>query len=71
MATGSGRSLTNPRLESGAIEWPDDQRDHGEARVPASGEVDGLVLHVALTDRGDVRRIIGIHPAKAAVVSHR
>jgi len=38
--------------------FPDDRRDYGEARVRAIGEVDGVVLHVVFTDRGDVRRII-------------
>lgn len=45
-------------FEGETIEWPDDRRDYGEARVRAIGEVDGLVLHVVFTDRGDVRRII-------------
>lgn len=45
-------------FEDDAIEWPDDRRDYGEARVRVIGEVDGLVLHVVFTDRGDVRRII-------------
>lgn len=45
-------------FEAGTIEWPDERRDYGEARVRAIGEVDGLVLHVVFTDRGDVRRII-------------
>ena len=45
-------------FEGGRIEWPDDRRDYGEARVRAIGKADGLVLHVVFTDRGDVRRII-------------
>jgi len=45
-------------FEGGTIEWPDDRRDYGEARVRAIGEVDGLVLYVVFTDRSDVRRII-------------
>jgi len=45
-------------FEGDTIEWPDDRRDYGEARVRAIGEVDGLVLHLVFTDRGDVRRII-------------
>ena len=45
-------------FEGETIEWPDDRRDYGEARVRAIGEVDGLVLYVVFTDRGDVRRII-------------
>lgn len=45
-------------FEDGTIEWTDDRRDYGEARVRAIGEADGLVLYVVFTDRGDVRRII-------------
>ena len=45
-------------FEGGTIEWPDGRRDYGETRMRAIGEADGLVLHVVLTDRGDVRRII-------------
>lgn len=45
-------------FEGDTIEWPDDRRDYGEARVRAIGQVDGLVLHVVFTDRGDLRRII-------------
>ena len=45
-------------FEADTIEWPDERRDYGEARVRALGSADGLVLHVVFTDRGDVRRII-------------
>ena len=45
-------------FEGGTIEALDERRDYGEARVRAFGEVDGLVLHVVYTDRGEVRRII-------------
>ncbi len=45
-------------FEGDTIEWPDDRRDYGEARVRAIGEADGLLLHVVFTDRGDMRRII-------------
>jgi uncharacterized DUF497 family protein len=40
------------------IEWPDDRRDYGEARMRVIGEAEGVVLHVVFTDRADVRRII-------------
>ena len=36
----------------------DDRADYGEVRVKAIGEVDGTVLVVIYTDRGDVRWII-------------
>ena len=36
----------------------DDRRDYGEERIIAIGEVDGVVLVVVYTDRGEVRRII-------------
>jgi uncharacterized DUF497 family protein len=45
-------------FEGATLEWPDDRCDYGEVRVRAIGQVDGLVLHVVFTDRGDVRRII-------------
>ena len=55
---GFGFDLAALIFEGETIEWPDDRRDYGEARVRAIGEVDGLVLYVVFTDRGDVRRII-------------
>lgn len=45
------------------LEWPDDRRDYGERRMIALGAVDGIVLVVVYTDRGDVRRIISARPA--------
>lgn len=39
-------------------EGPDNRRDYGDARVRAIGKVDGMVLHVVDTDRGNMRRII-------------
>ena len=50
-------------FEGDTIEWSDDRQDYGEARVRAIGEVDGVVLHVVFTDRGDVRRIISARAA--------
>ena len=41
----------------------DDRRDYGEQRVRAIGEVDGVILSVVFTDRGDVRWIISARPA--------
>ena len=55
---GFGFDFAAPIFECGTIEALDDRRDDGEARVRAIGEVDGLVLHVVYTDRGEVRRII-------------
>ena len=45
-------------FEADTIEWPDDRRDYGEARVRVLGSAEDLVLHVVFTDREDVRRII-------------
>ena len=45
------------------VEWPDERRDYGEARVRAVGMCNGEVLHVVFTDRGDVRRIISVRKA--------
>ena len=50
-------------FDDDTMEWPDTRRDYGEARVRAVGEVDGIVLHVVFTDRGDKRRIISARVA--------
>ena len=44
--------------------WQDTRRDYGEVRVVALGQVEGRVLVVVYTDRGDTRRIISARPAK-------
>jgi uncharacterized DUF497 family protein len=41
----------------------DDRRDYGEERIIAIGEIDGEVLVVVYTDRGQVRRIISARRA--------
>ena len=47
------------RIFDGAlVESVDRRRDYGETRIRAIGEVEGEVLVVVYTDRGDVRRII-------------
>jgi uncharacterized DUF497 family protein len=45
------------------IEWHDDRRPYGEARIRALGETAGEVLHVAYTRRGTVIRIISARRA--------
>lgn len=50
-------------FEGDTMEWLDDRRDYGEARMRTIGEVNGVVLHVVFTDRGDVRRIISARVA--------
>lgn len=50
-------------FEGDTLEWPDDRRDYGEAHMRAVGEVDGIVLHVVFTDRGDIRRVISARVA--------
>ena len=50
-------------FEGDTMEWLDDRRDYGEARMRTVGEVNGVVLHVVFTDRGDVRRIISARVA--------
>lgn len=45
------------------IEVVDGRRDYGEVRVQAIGEVDGLVLFVVYTDRGETRWIISARKA--------
>ena len=41
----------------------DERQDYGEERIIAIGVVDGIILVVVYTDRGDVRRIISARHA--------
>jgi len=43
--------------------WEDTRRDYGEDRFRAVGEIDGDILHVVFTWRGDVVRIISVRRA--------
>ena len=60
---GLGFEFATLIFDGDTMEWPDARRDYGEARVRAVGEVDGIVLHVVFTDRGDKRRIISARVA--------
>jgi uncharacterized protein len=43
--------------------WEDARREYGEDRFRAIGETDGDILHIVLTWRGDVVRIISVRRA--------
>ncbi len=45
------------------IEWEDRRRDWGEPRLVTVGEVEGRILAVVWTPRGNLRRIISARPA--------
>lgn len=45
------------------VEWVDDRFEYGELRMRALGELEGELLHVVYTDRGDVRWIISARRA--------
>lgn len=45
-------------FEGEVIVWPDTRADHGEVRINAVGEVNGKILRVTYTMRGEVVRII-------------
>jgi hypothetical protein len=45
-------------LDDQRLEDTDLRRDYGEERINVIGFVDGLVLHVTYTQRGDVARLI-------------
>lgn len=45
------------------IEIEDTRTDHGETRIQAIGQSDGMVLFVVYTDRGTTRRIISARKA--------
>ena len=47
-----------------ALEWRDDREHYGEDRYVVLGTVDGKVLYVAYTMRGDVHRIISARGAE-------
>ncbi|WP_444550268.1 BrnT family toxin [Candidatus Magnetomonas plexicatena] len=52
------------------IEMPDTRYDYGEQRIGAYGEVNGVLLFVVYTQRGNTRRLIsarkaGTHEQKA------
>ena len=51
-------------FEGPVIEWCDVREAWGEARVVAVGSVNGVLLAVVYTDRGDVRRIISARKAR-------
>ena len=46
------------------VETEDRRKRYGEKRMQAIGEVDGEILFVVYTDRGDVRRIISARLAE-------
>ncbi len=60
---GFGFDFATLIFEGDTIEWPDNRHDYGEARIRWIGEVDGLLLCIVFTDRGDVRRIISARRA--------
>lgn len=47
-----------------ALEWLDDREDYGEDRFVVVGMVDGRLLYVVYTMRGDVYRIISARGAE-------
>jgi uncharacterized DUF497 family protein len=55
---GFGFDFASLVFEGDTIEKVDHRRDYREIRIVAIGEVDGFVLTVVYTDRGDVRWII-------------
>jgi len=47
-----------------ALEWRDDREDYGEDRYVILGSVDGRLLCVVYTPRGDICRIISARGAE-------
>lgn len=45
------------------LEWGDTRYRYGEDRIRALGEVNGRLLHVVYTMRGETRRLISARPA--------
>ncbi len=61
---GFGFDLAALIFEGPIIEWCDVREAWGEARVVTVGSVEGAILAVIYTDRGDVRRIISARRAR-------
>lgn len=61
---GFGYDVAALIFDGPVIEWCDVREAWGEARVVAVGSVDGVILAVVYTDRGDVRRIISARRAR-------
>lgn len=55
---GIGFDEASRLFEGQVIEWRDTRTDYGEIRMNAIGEVNGKILRIAYTMRGDVVRII-------------
>jgi uncharacterized DUF497 family protein len=51
-------------FEGPVIEWCDVREVWGEPRIVAVGQVEGIILAVVYTDRGDTRRIISARRAR-------
>lgn len=63
-ARGFGFDAAALIFEGPVIEWCDVRDTWGEARVLALGVLDGVVIAVIYTDRGNVRRIISARRAR-------
>ena len=51
-------------FEGPVLEWCDIREIWGEPRIVAVGAVEGAILAVVYTERGDVRRIFSARPAR-------
>jgi uncharacterized protein len=60
---GLGFDIAAEIFEGLVLEWPDERFDYGEDRFIALGMVDGRVLVVVYTWRGERRRIISARKA--------
>lgn len=58
-----GFDVASSIFEGDTIERPDARRNYGEDRIKAIGTVEGVVLHVVYTRRGNVYRIISARRA--------
>ena len=47
-----------------AVEWIDDRHDYGEERLNLLGMCEGMLLHIAFTERGERIRIISARRAE-------
>lgn len=57
-------------FDGDVLDWPDERFDYGELRVVTIGFLDGRMVVVVWTARGDARHIISMRKANAREQTH-
>ncbi len=51
-------------FDSPVVTWEDDREDYGEQRINLLGWLNGIVVHMTYTERGDEPHIISLRKAE-------